>query len=93
MKHWAYVEWSVNGFRDHEVTVTADHAHKACAKKSEDTDVTVECDVILSLPDMMRHCVSADSKDSALSAARVWALTFTEFGSDYVIAYIGAVEE
>jgi hypothetical protein len=89
MTHWAYIEWEPTGFRDYEVSVVADHARKDCASKSEPTDVVVECDVILSLPDLLRHCVSAETKESVMSAARCWAYEFAPWGSNYNIIYIG----
>lgn len=79
--------------RDHEVSVEAEHAHKACAKKSEQTEVTVECDVILNLPDIIRHCVFGETKEAALSAAREWALSFTQWGDSYRVVYIGSVAD
>lgn len=89
MTHWAYIEWEPEGSRDHEVSVTADHKHKACAAKSEPTDVVVECEVILSLPEELRHCISGNSKESAMTAARCWAYEFTPYGANYRIVYIG----
>lgn len=87
--HWAYIQWTPEAEGVHEVTVTADHAHKRCAEKSEDTDVVVDCDV--KLPEELRHTVWGESKDSVMAAARRIALGIVPYGGRYSTHYIGEV--
>lgn len=89
--HWAYVQWAPESEGVHEVSVTADHAHKKCGEKSAETDVTVDCDVLL--PDELRHVVWGPSEDSAVAAARLFALESVSYGASYSIHYIGEVRQ
>ncbi|MGW0580091.1 hypothetical protein ACWD25_29935 [Streptomyces sp. NPDC002920] len=67
--------------------MTTEHSHKKCAEKNGDMDVVVECDV--KLPETIRHAVFADSEESVMSAARLFALGDIPFGTPYSIHYIG----
>ncbi|MFE7114080.1 hypothetical protein ACFU99_01465 [Streptomyces sp. NPDC057654] len=87
--HWAYIQWNPEAEGSHEITVTADHAHKRCAEKSEDTDIVVDCDV--KLPEELRHTVSGESKESVMAAARRVALYVVPYGRNYSTRYIGEV--
>lgn len=87
--HWAYIQWIPEVEGIHEVTVTADHAHKRCAEKSEGTDVVVDCDV--QLPEELRHTIWGESKDSVMAAARRIALDIVPYGGRYSTHYIGKV--
>lgn len=87
--HWAYVEWSPEFEGTHEVEVEGEHTHKTCAAKSAAIDVIVECDVLL--PDIIRHAISAESKDRVLTLARCFALAEVPYGVSHSVVYIGEV--
>lgn len=87
--HWAYIRWNPEVECFHEVTVSADHAHRRCAEKSKDTEAVVECDV--QLPEELRHTVWGESKSSVMARARRFALEIVPYGGCYSTHYIGEV--